>query len=42
MMGTFAGLVWVTGRRRRDGTVAGAEMNSLDADGPTGRQEQQA
>lgn len=41
MMGTFAALVWVTGRRRRDGTVAGAEMNSLDADGPTGRQEQQ-
>ena len=42
MMGTFAGLVWATGRRRRDGTVAGAEVNSLDADGPTGRQEQQA
>ena len=42
MMGTFTGLVWATGRRRRDGTVAGAEVNSLDADGPTGRQEQQA
>ena len=42
MMGTFAGLSWAVGRNRSGGTLAAArETNSLDADGPDGRQEQQ-
>ncbi len=43
MMGTFAGLSWAMGRNRSSGTLAVASAtNSLDADGPSGRQEHQA
>ncbi len=43
MMGTFAGLSWAMGRNRNGGTLAAApETTSLNADGPTGRQEHQA